>query len=73
MTLLKTYARRSSTLTARFHAVNHLELEALKERIVACIDEVDFLDIIGFTIADLVEVLKDEVENHATRLDAACR
>jgi len=53
--------------------LNHQELEALKERIVACLDEVEFLDLIDFTIADLVAVLGDEIENNSTRLDAACR
>lgn len=49
------------------------EIESLKERIVACLDETEFLDIIGFTLADLVDILKDEIENNYERLLDACR
>lgn len=48
------------------------EVQNLKERIVACLDEVEFLDIIGYTIADLVDLLEEEIEEHYTKLMASC-
>ena len=49
------------------------EIEELKLRIVAQLDEMEFLDILGYTIVDLVEVLEDELENHHAQLSAAVR
>jgi hypothetical protein len=51
----------------------HDDIQELKARIVAGLDVVDFLDLIGFTLADLVEVLEEEIEENYTQLDRACR
>lgn len=48
------------------------ELE-LKYRIAACLDVVDFLDIIGIGIEELVEFLEEEIEEHQEELERACR
>ena len=48
------------------------ELE-LKYRIAACLDVVDFLDIIGIDIGDLVERFEDEIEEFEEQLERACR
>lgn len=48
-------------------------MDELKARIVAVLDVSEFLDIIGYTLADLVEVLEDEIEENEQELDRACR
>jgi hypothetical protein len=47
--------------------------DELKDLIIANLDVVDFLDIIGYTLADLVEVLEDELEEHKSQLERATR
>lgn len=46
--------------------------DELKLLIAAKLDVIDFLDIIGYDLADLLEVLGDEIEENYTRLMAAC-
>jgi hypothetical protein len=48
-------------------------MDNLKELIVAKLDVLEFLDIIGYELADLVEVLEDEIEENKTELERACR
>lgn len=38
------------------------ELEDLKARIIACMDELTFLDLLGLDIADLVETFSPQIE-----------
>lgn len=49
------------------------DLEELKARIVAVLDVTEFLDIIGYELADLVEVLEEQIEENHAQLDRACR
>ena len=49
-----------------------MELNELKLLIAARLDVTDFLDIIGYELADLLEVLGDELEEHYQELLAAC-
>ena len=46
--------------------------EELKFLIAAKLDVTDFLDIIGYGLADLLDVLEDEIEENKTQLVAAC-
>lgn len=46
--------------------------DELKILIPAKLDVMEFLDIIGYDLADLVEVLGDEIEEHRQELLAAC-
>lgn len=48
-------------------------IEELKARIVATLDVVEFLDILGLDMADIVEVLEEEIEENAVRLTRACQ
>lgn len=45
----------------------------LKDLIIAKLDVLEFLDIIGYELADLVEVLEDEIEENQQELIRACR
>lgn len=45
----------------------------LKYKIVAQLDVLEFLDIIGYELSDLVEVLEYEIEEHEAELQRACR
>ena len=51
----------------------HNDIEELKVRIVHSLDVLEFLDILGLDLADLVELLEEEIENEYTQLDRACR
>lgn len=44
----------------------------LKYKIVAQLDVLEFLDIIGYDLADLVEILEDEIEENQEELIRAC-
>ena len=46
--------------------------DELKLLIAAKLDVTDFLDIIGYDLADLLEVLGDEIEEYQTQLLDAC-
>ena len=48
-------------------------LQELKILIPAKLDVTEFLDIIGYELSDLVEVLGDEIEEHQEQLMAACK
>ena len=48
------------------------ELE-LKYKIAACLDVVDFLDIIGIDMGELVELLEDKIFEYEEELERACR
>lgn len=52
--------------------LKNVELNELKLLIAARLDVTDFLDIIGYELADLLDVLDDELENHYQELLAAC-
>ena len=46
--------------------------DELKELIIHNLDVVEFLDIIGYDLADLVPLLEDEIEEYNTQLKRAC-
>jgi hypothetical protein len=48
-------------------------MQELKYLIVAKLDVLEFLDIIGYDLADLVEVLEDEIEENQEELTRAVR
>jgi hypothetical protein len=48
-------------------------MDELKALIVAKLDVLEFLDILGYDVADLVEVLEDEIEENQQELERACR
>lgn len=45
----------------------------LKYEIAAKLDVLEFLDIIGYDLSDLVELLEDEICEHEDELARACR
>lgn len=47
-------------------------VDELKDLIVAKLDVIEFLDIIGYDVADLVELLGDEIEEFKQELYSAC-
>lgn len=46
-------------------------MNELKERIIACMDEAQFLDILGLDITDLVEKFAEEIEENVEDFWAA--
>jgi len=46
--------------------------DELKELIIHNLDVVEFLDIIGYDLADLVPFLDEEIEEFHTQLKRAC-
>ena len=48
------------------------QMNELKQLIIHNLDVTDFLDIIGYGLEDLVDLLEDEIEEHYTRLMEAC-
>lgn len=46
-------------------------MDDLKSRIVACMDELQFLDFLGLDMEDLVEALEDYVEDRREELERA--
>jgi len=48
-------------------------LQELKTLIAAKLDVTEFLDIIGYEMDDLVEVLEEQIEEHQAQLMAACK
>ena len=46
--------------------------DELKELISHKLDVIEFLDIIGYELADLVDILGDEIEEHKQELFSAC-
>lgn len=53
----------------------HDNIEELKARIIAALDVVDFMDLIGYELADLVNIpdIEERIEEEYARLDRACR
>lgn len=49
------------------------DIEELKALIVANLDVVEFLDILGLDMADLVNLLEEEIEEHQNRLRKAVK
>jgi hypothetical protein len=48
------------------------DIEELKQRIIHGLDVMEFLDIIGYNLADLVNLLEEEIEEYHTQLSRAC-
>jgi hypothetical protein len=48
-------------------------IEELKARIVAILDVTEFLDILGYDLSDLVEVLEEQIEENKQEFERACR
>jgi hypothetical protein len=53
----------------------HDDLEELKAQIIAVLDVTDFLDLVGYTLADLVNIpeVEELIEENYSRLVRACR
>jgi hypothetical protein len=49
------------------------DIEELKALIVAKLDVLEFLDLLGMGIEDLVDLLEEQIEEEHTRLHKACR
>ena len=47
-------------------------IDELKTLIIHKLDVEEFLDIIGYDLSDLVDVLQDELETNYTELLSAC-
>jgi hypothetical protein len=45
----------------------------LKERIVSALDVLEFLDILGYELADIIDKFDEELEEHYTEFDKAVR
>ena len=50
-----------------------MSVDDLKVLIASKLDVMDFLDIIGYDLCDLVEILEDEIEGSFSELEKACR
>ena len=50
-----------------------MNVDELKVLIASKLDITEFLDIIGYDLCDLVEVLEDEIEEYQQELLSACR
>ena len=46
--------------------------EDLKELVAAKLDPIEFLDIINFSMWELVEKLEEEIAEHSEELERAC-
>ena len=53
--------------------MQHDDLEELKLLIVHNLDVLDFLDIVGVSYAELVDILEDQIEENYEELARACR
>ncbi len=51
----------------------HEDLDELKLLIVHNLDVYEFLDILGVSFAELVDILEEQIEEEYTRLHDACR
>ena len=51
----------------------HDDIDELKLLIVHNLDVLEFLDILGVSFAELVDILEDQVENQYEELTRACR
>ena len=50
-----------------------MNVEELKAFIVHNLDVMEFLDILGLELSDLVELLEEQIEESATQLQRACK
>lgn len=49
-----------------------MNVDELKVLIASKLDVTEFLDILGYDVGDLVEILEDEIEENFSRLLRAC-
>jgi hypothetical protein len=51
------------------------DIEELKARIVAALDVVDFLDLVGYDLPDLLNIpeIEELIEENKPQLERACR
>jgi hypothetical protein len=49
-----------------------MDIQSLKELIAAKLDVMEFLDIIGYSMYELVDVLEEEIEENSEELERAC-
>ncbi len=49
------------------------DIEELKTLITHNLDVLEFLDILGISFAELVNILEDQIEEHHEELLSACR
>jgi len=49
-----------------------MSVDDLKVLIGSKLDVMEFLDIVGYDLCDLVEIMEDEIEEHWTQLVDAC-
>jgi hypothetical protein len=49
------------------------DMDELKALIIAKLDVIDLLDLLGMGIEDLVDMLDEELEENYTKLQRACR
>lgn len=47
-------------------------VDELKDLIVAKLDVIEFLDILGYDLADIVDKFEEEIEEYRQELHAAC-
>lgn len=47
--------------------------QELKYKIAQCLDVIEFLDIIGADLGDLVERFEEEIDEYREELERACR
>lgn len=47
-------------------------VDELKDLIVANLDVIEFLDIFGYDLADIIDKFEDEIEEYQQELHAAC-
>jgi hypothetical protein len=48
-------------------------VDDLKVLIASKLDVIEFLDILGYDLCDLVEILEEEIEENFSKLMQACR
>ncbi len=52
--------------------MNQYNLDELKQLLIHKLDILEFLDIIGYELSDLVDILEDELEKNLPELMDAC-
>jgi hypothetical protein len=66
--VLRIWRRLVGILTWKLNAV----VDELKDLIVAKLDVIEFLDILGYDLADIVDKFEEEIEEYRQELHAAC-
>mgnify|MGYP006136755221 CR=1 FL=1 len=51
----------------------HEDLDDLKALIIAKLDITDLMDLLGLEMADIVDLLEEQIEEEYPRLQRACR